>query len=47
MAMSDLERKLEGGVLALDWTHDIRFISAVLESLQDSSGDIAAMGVKW
>lgn len=47
MALSDLERKLEGGKQALDWTNDTPFMTAVLESLQDASSDIAAMGVKW
>ena len=47
MAISDLERKLEGGARTRDWTHNANFVMALLTTLQDITGDISAMGVKW
>jgi hypothetical protein len=47
MAFSDLERELALNSFKVDDLTEKRLCDIILDGLQDSSGDITALAVKW
>ena len=47
MATSDLQNELLKPSFRVDQNTERRLCSAILQQLQDTSGDISALAVKW
>lgn len=47
MATSDLQNELQKPNFEVDETSEKKLCTAILEQLEDVSGDISALAVKW
>ena len=47
MATSDLQSELQKPTFKMDEYHEKKLCTLILQQLEDQSGDISALAVKW